>query len=296
MREFMTTVNSTTYEVREATPADAPAVLGLYRALSDSSVNLRFSTHLSENDLARAADLPAEHGRAVVACVGNRVVGEARYVLWEGEHELALTVADDHQGQGVGTALLARLRRTAAANGVSSLRAVVRTENAPMLGLLERIGVSIVRPPEGGDITVDIACDDYMPGWGPDTGRTRVLVEARGRAEHPSTTALRKAGFDVRQCTGPGRRGRVCPVLALGRCRLFEEADLVACLLPDDEDCAGIEDLHVKTHPARLVARSLEEWRDASASLASSPTATLRHERAEVSSATGTTGDVEHLA
>lgn len=289
MSECVTTVKSATYEVRDADSDDAPAILGLYRTLSDSSLNLRFSSHMSDLDLVRAARLPDEHGSAaVVACVGERVVGEARYVLWEDEHELALTLADDHQGQGVGTALLSQLRRTASANGVSSLRAVVRTENAAMLGLLERIGVAIVRPPEGGDITVDIACDDYMPGWGPDTGRTRVLVEARGRAEHPSTTALRKAGFDVRQCTGPGRRGRVCPVLALGRCRLFEEADLVACLLPDDEDCAGIEDLHVKAHPARLVARSLEEWRDASASLASSPTATLRHVPAGSASAAGT--------
>ena len=292
----MTTVISATYEVQDATAADGPAILGLYRSLSARSTQLRFSSHMSEGELAHAADLPDQGCAAVVARLGEQVVGEARYVLWEAEHELAMTIADDHQGKGLGRMLLSRLRRAAFANGVGSLRAVVRVENAPMLGLLERIGISVVRPPEGGDITVDIACDDYMPGWGADTGRTRVLVEARGRTEHPSTTALRNAGFDVRQCTGPGRRDRVCPVLALGRCRLFEEADVVAYLLPDTEDCAGIGELHVETHPDRLVARSLEEWRDASATLASTPAAALRPGRSQDASVAGTSGDVQHLA
>lgn len=274
----MTTVIPATYEVRDATAADVPAILGLYRGLSASSTQLRFCSHMSDLELARAADLPAEHGcAAVVARLGDRVVGEARYLLWEGEHELALTVADDHQGRGLGRLLLSRLRRTASANGVTSLRAVVGIENAAMLGMLERIGVSIVRPANGGQITVDIACDDYMPGWGTDTGRTRVLVEARGRAEHPSTTALRDAGFDVRQCMGPGPgRDQVCPVVALGRCRLFEEADVVAYLLPDTESCTEVEQLHLQTHPGRLVARSVDEWREAAATLTSSPSAAQR--------------------
>ena len=292
----MTTVIPATYEITDASAADVPAILGLYRSLSARSTQLRFSSHMSDGELVHAADLPAAGSAAVVARIGDRVVGEARYVLWEGEHELAMTIADDHQGKGLGRRLLGRLRHAAAANGVGSLRAVVRTENAAMLGLLERIGVSIVRPPQGGDITVDIACDDYMPGWGANTGRTRVLVEARGRTEHPSTTALRNAGFDVRQCTGPGRRDRVCPVLALGRCRLFEEADVVAYLLPDTEDCAGIGELHVETHPDRLVARSLEEWRDASARLASTPAAAMRPGHSQGASGAGTSGDVEHLA
>lgn len=277
MGEILTTVNSTTYQLRAATPTDVPAILELYRGLSARSLDLRFSSHMSELDLARAAELAPGQGNVVlVACSGDTVVGEARAVLWDGGHELALTIADDHQGQGLGTGLLSLLRRTASANGVDSLRAVVRTENSAMLGLLERIGVSIVRPPDGGDITVDVACDDYMPGWGVRSGRTRVLVEARGRAEHPSTTQLRAAGFDVRQCTGPGRQGRVCPVLALGRCRLFEEADVVAYLLPDSEECAGIEERHLEAHPERVVARSLQEWGDASASLARTPTAAQR--------------------
>ena len=285
----MTTVISATYEVRDASAADVPAILGLYRGLTARSMRLRFSSHMSDLELARAADLPAEHGCvAVLARVGDRVVGEARYVLWEGEHELAMTVADDHQGNGLGRLLLRRLRRAASVNGVTSLRAVVRVENAAMLGMLERIGVSIVRPADKGEITVDIACDDYMPGWGTDTGRTRVLVEARGRAEHPSTTTLRNAGFDVRQCMGPGRgRDQVCPVVALGRCRLFEEADVVAYLLPDTEDCTQIEQLHVQTHPGRLVARSLDEWRDATATLTSSPSAAQLPRRDEGPSAAG---------
>lgn len=274
------TAESAEYVVREATAADVSAIVDLYRDLSARSMLLRFSSLMSDRELTRAADLhPKDECVAAVAVSDGRFVGEARYVLWDGgAHELAMTIADEYQGQGLGKLLLGRLRTAALARGVTSLRAVVRVDNAAMLHMLEHIGVSIVRPPGCGDIVVDIACDDYMPGWGEVTGRPRVLVEARGTQEHPSTKALRDSGFDVRQCMGPGRnRGQACPVVALGRCRLFEEADLVAYLLPDTEDdCAEIGQLHTESHPARLVARSLDEWRLAAPALASSMPAARR--------------------
>ena len=288
MRLTSAPARSTAYVVRQATSADVPAVVELYRSLSPRSMQLRFSSQMSDVELARVADVDAESGCvAVVAWVGDELVGEARFVPWEGVHELAVTVADRHQGHGLGRLLLGQLRETAAAHAVMSLRAVVQVQNTAMLRLLEQVGVSIVRPPTGGDIVVDISCDDYMAGWGTDTGRPRVLVESAGRAEHPSTKALRDAGFDVRQCTGPGRgRGQACPILALGRCRLFEEADLVAYLLPeDDEECAEIGQRHTGTHPDRLVATSFEEWLVAAPALAGS----LR-------SGARSSGDVQHLS
>ena len=288
MKLLSAPARSTSYVVRQATAADVPAIVELYRGLSPRSTQLRFSSQMSDLELARVADVDATSGCvAVVAWVGDELAGEARYVPWEGVHELAVTVADSHQGNGLGRLLLGQLREAAAAHGVMSLRAVVQVQNTAMLRLLEQVGVSIVWPPSGGDIVVDIACDDYMAGWGVDTGRPRVLVESVGRAEHPSTKALRDAGFDVRQCTGPGRgRGQACPILALGRCRLFEEADLVAYLLPDDdEECAEIGQRHASTHPDRLVATSFEEWRLAAPALAG----TLR-------SGARSAGDVEHLA
>lgn len=288
MKLLSAPARSTSYVVRQATAADVPAIVELYRGLSPRSTQLRFSSQMSDLELARVADVDATSGCvAVVAWVGDELAGEARYVPWEGVHELAVTVADSHQGNGLGRLLLGQLREAAAAHGVMSLRAVVQVQNTAMLRLLEQVGVSIVWPPSGGDIVVDIACDDYMAGWGVDTGRPRVLVESVGRAEHPSTKALRDAGFDVRQCTGPGRgRGQACPILALGRCRLFEEADLVAYLLPDDdEECAEIGQRHASTHPDRLVATSFEEWRLAAPALAG----TLR-------SGARSSGDVEHLA
>jgi L-amino acid N-acyltransferase YncA len=288
MKLTSTTARSTAYVVRQATAADVPAIVELYRGLSPESTQLRFSSKMSDPELSRVADVDEQSGCvAVLAWVGDELAGEARYLPWEGVHELAVTVADRHQGHGLGKLLLGQLRETAVAHGVMSLRAVVQVQNKAMLRLLEQVGVSIVWPPTDGDIVVDIACDEYMPGWGIDTGRPRVLVESAGRGEHPSTKALRDAGFDVRQCTGPGRgRGQTCPILALGRCRLFEEADLVAYLLPDDdEECAEIGQRHTSTHPDRLVATSFEEWRLAAPALAAS-----------VRSGARSSGDVEHLA
>ena len=184
-------------------------------------------------------------------------------MAWQGAHELAVTVADGEQGHGLGSLLLDRLRAQARARGVTSLRAVVQVDNPAMLRVLEKLGISIVRPADGTEVVVDVATDAYMPDWGPTNGRTRVLVESRGLWESPEVTALRRAGFDIRQCPGPRPSGEPgCPLVVLGRCRLVEEADVVAHLLPaGDEACAEIARAHGHGRPGQIVARSTEEWR-----------------------------------
>ena len=74
--------------------------------------------------------------------------------------------------------------------------------------------------------------------------------------ERPITTALRSAGYDVRQCGGPtsGRR-EPCPLLSGGRCRLADEADNIVCLLPEsDEQSRAVLAAHVADRPDRLGA------------------------------------------
>jgi hypothetical protein len=70
--------------------------------------------------------------------------------------------------------------------------------------------------------------------------------ERRSWFDDARVTALRAAGKDVRQCTGPLREaGRACPLVTSGHCRLAEEAELIVSLLPDgDPDCAAVLAAH----------------------------------------------------
>jgi GNAT superfamily N-acetyltransferase len=216
---------------------------------------MRFSTSVSDDVLVRAAHLDDRFDAVIAVCDG-RVCGEARLQLDpESEHEFAITVADDVQGRGIGTALLDALRQRAADRGIVRLRALVRIDNVPMLTLLRRAGAAIVLV-SAGDLVLDIASDRQMPGWPRGSRATKVLIEAPGMMERRITTMLRSAGYDVRQCEGPGSgRREPCPLLASGHCRLAEESDAIICLLrEDDPESRAVVSAHALNRPDSLAA------------------------------------------
>jgi GNAT superfamily N-acetyltransferase len=242
-------------ELRLATAADEAAIGELYRGLSPESRRMRFSTSMSDDAVIRAASLGTRFD-AVLALSEGRVIGEARLETAPGsDHEFAITVADDVQRCGVGTALLDGIREHASDRGIVSMRALVRIDNVPMLTLLRRVGAVIVMVSDG-DIVMDIASDAQMPGWPGSSIAAKVLIEAAGLAERPITTSLRAAGFDVRQCAGPtsGRR-EPCPLLGGDRCRLAAQAEAIICLLPEgDEASTAIISWHALHRPDSLAA------------------------------------------
>jgi GNAT superfamily N-acetyltransferase len=248
-------------EIRPATALDVPAIAALYRSLSPHSARMRFSCPLPEERVVSTAALgPDVFG--VVGLHGDRVVGEARCCCGDEVPEMAVTVADDHQGFGLGPRLLRALRTAARDRGFERLSAVVRTDNRDMIRVLQKIGCVIVEPVRDGVVIFEIATDELMPGWGEPDGRRRVLVESSTLFDDAATEELREAGYDVRRCF-VGRKGtRPCPLLRLGRCRLAEGADVVACLLPQaDEEGRAIAARHAAGH--RLGATSMAGWRGA---------------------------------
>lgn len=221
---------------------------------------MRFYSALPDSSVDEVAALkPDMFG--VVGLHAGRVVGEARCCCGAGGiPEFAVTVADDHQGFGLGPRLLWALRTTARERGHERMTAVVRRDNTPMVRLLSKVGCAIVEPVQDGVVIFEVATDDYMPGWGPPDGRRRALVESGTSFDDDATEQLRSAGYDVHRCLVPRRGSRPCPLVRLGRCRLAEEADVVACLLPhDDDETRAI----VAEHEAagRLRATSAAEWR-----------------------------------
>jgi hypothetical protein len=152
----------------------------------------------------------------------------------------------------MGRLLLEALVQRAREDGLKRLRATVLTSNKPMLRLLQRYGWDLADGTEYSVACLEISAIGGMPGWPAEAAGQRVLVERRSWFDDRRVTALRSAGYDVRQCTGP-LAGRTCSLVTSGQCRLAEEADLIVSLLPDgDPDCAAVLAAHRRRWPDRL--------------------------------------------
>jgi GNAT superfamily N-acetyltransferase len=246
--------------LRPAGPGDVVAITRLYLELSAESFHRRF--HAGQPAPALMAQF-AGLGSGTVCFVAvppadpDRLAAEARYVPMgaAGTAELALTVRDDYQGAGMGHLLLEALVRRAREDGLERLRAAVLLGNKPMLRLLQRYGWSLADATEDFSVAwLEISTVGGMPGWPAESAGQRVLVESRSWFDDERVTALRLAGKDLRQCTGPLREaGRACPLVTSGQCRLAEEAELIVSLLPDgDPDCAAVLAAHRRRWPHLL--------------------------------------------
>lgn len=260
-----------TITIRSAVAEDEGGIAALFAGLSGSSARLRFSHAFDEEQIRVHAAL-TETTTSLVAVRDGRVVGEARYErVGAGEPpELAMTVADDCQGQGLGTRLLEALRERARTDEVLALRAVVRTDNRAMLRLLRTASTAIAAPVEEGEVAFDLASDDLMPPWPAEGSSRKVLIETRALHDTPEVQALWEAGVEVRKCLGPNdEAGRSCPALEHGVCRLADDADAVVSLLPEsDPSCRLVADDHAAQRGETLVARTQAEWRAAAPGLA----------------------------
>jgi GNAT superfamily N-acetyltransferase len=245
--------------LRPAGPGDVPAITELYLGLSPESFYRRFNTDRPAPALvARLATVGTGDDCLVAAAPSDpgRLVAEARYVpIGPRTAELALTVADGYQGAGLGRVLLGALVERARAEGLERLRAVVLLANTPMLRLLQHYGWVLAASTEDFSVAfLEISTAGGMPGWPAGSAGRRVLVERRSWFDDRQVAALRTAGNDVRQCTGPRREtGRACPLITSGRCRLAEQADLIVSLLPGDEpDCTAVLAAHRRRWPHRI--------------------------------------------
>jgi RimJ/RimL family protein N-acetyltransferase len=148
--------------VRPASPADEPAIRAFLGRLSPESLHLRFGTAATNLDAAarqRALAASGEH-LSVLAMTGadHVVVGEAGYErLSDDRAEIALVVADQYHGHGLGTNLLGLLARIADAEGIRIFEAEVLPENGPMLEVFRESGLPVRIRSEPGVVRVEIS-------------------------------------------------------------------------------------------------------------------------------------------
>lgn len=173
---------------------DAVAYEAFARELSAATLHNRLlgaGLAITPEGLARMLAVDQVTHVALVATArsssGERIVGVARYALGADATtgELAVTVADDWQGRGVGRVLLAALMRRARTHGVGALYGDALSGNAAMLHLLASHGFSLAPVP--GDMRL--------------TRGTRLLGRRKGP---PATTGSTPREALKEACPPPG--------------------------------------------------------------------------------------------
>jgi RimJ/RimL family protein N-acetyltransferase/predicted CoA-binding protein len=164
--------------LRAVVPDDLAALRRLFADASDESFFLRFfgtGRKVGDQYAERLVRPPNDDHRTLAATVDNVIVGVAEYERCDDSGaEIALLVADEHHGQGIGTLLLEHLVALARSAGIGKFVAEVLGDNLPMLRVLKDFGLPVETVYESG--TAQVAF--------PLTGDDRFLeaVDERDRA------------------------------------------------------------------------------------------------------------------
>ena len=148
--------DGSTVSLRPVRPDDGAVLEKLFAGLDPDSQGFRFFSGAA--DPARAGRLMAEvdyrsrYGLLAFRGQDHRPVGHGVYLeIDPSTAEVAFAVADDFQGRGLGTILLAHLAETAGDNGIATFRAEVMPSNHRMIEMFRESGfpVEIESSPEG---------------------------------------------------------------------------------------------------------------------------------------------------
>ncbi len=145
---------------------DAPLLIDLHDHLSFESQYYRFfgpKPNLSETEAEYLANVDSHDRFAIVAEIVNdgtrEIVGVGRFdVNHPGNAEAAIVIRDDYQHQGLGTAILDRMREIGRGAGLKSFGAEVLAENTRMIAMLEAGGLDVT-PAEDGVVRVSAPLD-----------------------------------------------------------------------------------------------------------------------------------------
>lgn len=155
--------------VRPMRPDDAPHIINIFEHLSPESRYLRFHEPLTAPDpqfiLEQAEALTAQtmrHGHGWLAFAdlpdeAAATIGGVRWMQVEPRvAEVALTVRDDLQQQGIGRELLRLCLADARESGIEKLTAVVQGANRAVLRLLSQAGLPVTRDTHAGEIYIEV--------------------------------------------------------------------------------------------------------------------------------------------
>ena len=149
--------DGSTVHVRPAGPEDVERIERFLGKLSDEARSFRFFS--AATDIGQMARLFTETrgGTSLLAVTSDdgKVVGHGQYFPDGADGaEIAFAVANDWQGRGIATVLLAQLAEAAVAEGVHHFTAVVMTSNRKMLGTFRDSGFPVEVVTRPGELKV----------------------------------------------------------------------------------------------------------------------------------------------
>jgi acetyltransferase len=170
------TRNNIQVKVRFLQTDDAPLLLDIFERMGEESRYQRFNQsveNLSEKRIRDEADLIVEtttaNGSGLIAFAdlpeqGEVPVAAARYVHLSPEKaEVAMSVRDDFQGQGIGTTLLNLLLEEAKKRGLRSLVGMLQNSNTGMWIVFDRIPYKVTRVLDGFVSDVEVHLNELKP-------------------------------------------------------------------------------------------------------------------------------------
>ena len=151
--------DGSTLRIRPVEQDDRERLVRFLRSLSQASLRLRyFSGAVDLEGAAKSAIEITRDGCALVATRGfdAEIVAHAGYGRIDADRaEVAFAVADELQGHGVGTIMLAHLAGVAAETGISFFEAEVLPENHRMIDVFRESGFDVRTRSEPGVVIVD---------------------------------------------------------------------------------------------------------------------------------------------
>jgi RimJ/RimL family protein N-acetyltransferase len=186
--------------IRPLVPSDRRALVFAFRHLGERSRYQRFFTakpELAPRDLARLLDVDHWHHEALIAFSPppRAPIGIARYVRLHDDFEaaeVAITVVDEWQRHGVGTALLAALTERAVRAGIRHFSVSMLRDNAGARALAGRLGRPSAAGGAGGlvELVFDLGPTVATVGREPriatvGTGPTIAVSSRVDHAPHP---------------------------------------------------------------------------------------------------------------
>lgn len=156
--------NGKRLDIRALRPEDRNDLLAALGRASAQTLYRRFfgvKRDFSEKEMSFYLNVDSVNHVALVALLEEggcpRIVGGARYiVISSGVAEVAFSVVDQYQRQGIGAALMRHLGAIAREAGLTELRAEVLTDNLPMLRVFDKSGYQTIRKREANVVHLTI--------------------------------------------------------------------------------------------------------------------------------------------
>jgi acyl-CoA synthetase (NDP forming)/GNAT superfamily N-acetyltransferase len=253
--------------VRPIRPDDRDRLVAFHSRLSERTVYLRyFAPHpvLSDRDLDKLTRVDHRDRVALVALLGDDLIGVGRYDRLAGtrDAEVAFVVDDAQQGRGIGSMLLEHLAAAARERGIERFVAEVLAENSRMVRVFKDAGYTAEYSFDSGVVELSFPI-------APTEQSRAVAYERERRAESRSIERLLtpRSVAVIGASTDPGKLGHV----VFGNLMAYGFQGPVYPVHPEARHVGGVRaypsvldvpddvDLAVVAVPAAAVAGVVEE-------------------------------------